>query len=422
MATFEIITIPIGSQFTQTIGTDDADDLNDFSVLIIANENVTGLVQSSLSVSSGSVVSLTGEKSVWEVVIRPPETAEVLTFTIAADAVAEGNAETEKDIRISTSFPDADAETPTELFSLNLSIAVGIAVLPTRILISSSHDIHFYTHDGIEQTAERMNIQLSGALDAFNDDFLFCNGSAGAYRRYMIGNTTPIETYTFLRSNSIFHTRLGIIGITSASGALQLLPYGKTAAADRIELNVVGDFFAAAHQGDLIYFKDSENSGYYVLARITDGDNVEPVKRLNINQDVGSFNMVSDSAIYQDTLYSVHTNFSTSAVYTLDIRPYRPLSLNTKTTIYPVFANEGDTIDLTQYSPDAERIVPDVGFDKPDYLTFNTNNELEIDADAVTETGPVYIPLKAINRIGCNRDRIIRVLSDYSAGERSDMA
>ena len=75
------------------------------------------------------------------------------------------------------------------------------------------------------------------------------------------------------------------------------------------------------------------------------------------------------------------------------------MSLNTKTTIYPVFANEGDTIDLTQYSPDAERIIPDVGFDKPDYLTFNTSNELEIDADAVTETHPVYIPLKAINRI-----------------------
>ena len=43
--------------------------------------------------------------------MRPPETASgTITFTVAADAFSEGNVETEKDIRISTSFPDADAE------------------------------------------------------------------------------------------------------------------------------------------------------------------------------------------------------------------------------------------------------------------------------------------------------------------------
>ena len=135
MATFEIITIPIGSQFVETIGADDADDLNDFRCVIVANENVSGLAESSLSVSSGSVVSLTGEKNVWEATLRPPETAEVITLTIAADSVNEGNLETTQDIRVSTTFPDADAEVATQLFSE--TGLYGIDVRPTRIYASS---------------------------------------------------------------------------------------------------------------------------------------------------------------------------------------------------------------------------------------------------------------------------------------------
>ena len=127
MATLTIQEIPIGSQYTQSIGTDDPAGLNDFAVRLSWGENVTGLLESSLSVSSGSIVSLEGQNSVWTAVVRPPETAAVITFTVATDAVDQGNVETEKDIRISTSFPDTDAEAPTRTFHSHVNCRVMVS-------------------------------------------------------------------------------------------------------------------------------------------------------------------------------------------------------------------------------------------------------------------------------------------------------
>ena len=85
--------------------------------------------------------------------------------------------------------------------------------------------------------------------------------------------------------------------------------------------------------------------------------------------------------------------------HTLDIRPYRPLAKNTKTTIPVIFANEGDTIPLKQFCPDAKSITFGVGFDKPDFLSTNANNDLEIASNAVSETSPVLVKLTGINYI-----------------------
>ena len=71
---------------------------------------------------------------------------------------SEGNVETEKDIRISTSFPDADAEVPTELFDSGVSHD-GIALTPTRILLSEGTNlIYHYTYSGVEQVSERLTL------------------------------------------------------------------------------------------------------------------------------------------------------------------------------------------------------------------------------------------------------------------------
>ena len=119
--TLELLTLPIGSQLTSTIASDEADSKNDFEVLILTSDNGTGLTESDITLSSGTLVSLTGKGASWEVTLRPPETAEVITLTVAADAFAEGNVETEKDIRVSTEFPDTDAEDSTLLFNHGLS-------------------------------------------------------------------------------------------------------------------------------------------------------------------------------------------------------------------------------------------------------------------------------------------------------------
>ena len=412
MATLTIQEIPIGSQYTQSIGTDDPAGLNDIPVLLVFDGNVTGLELSALSFTVAldsnptdvsdhvEIVSLSGDKSVWEAVVRPPQPSQaptdgVITLTVGADAVNEGNPQTSKDIRFSRSFPDADAEVPTELF--NVAGSGGIAVSPTRVLNSGNPRIYFYTHGGTEQTAERTEIGTGGLLDYFNDGFLL---SGSSYRRYAIGNTTAIESYAFGSQQRLVHTRLGILAGHVGVFQLQLLPYGKTAAADIVEIEAVGvEFDALTHQNDLLYSLARGSNGYYALSRITGDDTIELVTRLNIQEGAVAFSSLNDIAIYRDTLYSLQDNGTTNAVYTLDIRPYRPMALNTKTRIDVQFIDEGGSLDLTQLAPDAERIVFATGFDKPTYLSINTSNELEVASSAVTETTPVLVRFTGINRI-----------------------
>ena len=403
--TLELLTIPIGSILTSTIASDEADSKNDFTALILTSENGTGLTESDITLSSGTLVSLTGSGASWQATLRPPETAEVITMTVAADAFTEGNAETTHDIRVSTSFPDDDAETPALLFNPNLSAVSGIAVTPTEILLAASvtntNTLKKYTHSGTD-TGESLTIEHLAAIDYINGDFLL--GDAGIFgsefSRYRVSDGAEVFSFrhggTFGRG--AMHTRLGYVGYNLQPPGLRFLPYAyESETAYSLEYDLPEAIGALTHQNDIIYvYRYVGTPSFIAYAEILSDDTVEYKQRLNVYGQIGA-GTFRDIAIYGDTLY--FTSAQTAAVYTIDIRPYRPIAKNTKNTIYPVFVNEGDTIDLTQYSPDAERIVPEVGFDKPDFLTFNTSNELEIDADAVTETHPVYIPLKAINRI-----------------------
>ena len=402
-ANVEIIPIPLGSQLVQSIGSNDPDDLNDFPCLLLFSENVSGLTLSNVSASSGSsIVSIEGENSVHRVMVRPQTTAGIVTITVAANAVNEGNPQTTKQIRVSTSFPDTDAETPTQLFSVNTSSVDSIAVSPTRLIISrfNSGPVNFYTHAGTEQISESAGF-IPGKIDYFNNTLLSVRvGTADLVpRRYALDGTL-LETYSLRTRVSIVHTRLGVMWLGGRTTPFRYLPYGLTASADVQDLNTI-DFnpeFVAA-QDDLIYLVVPGNTGEFALAQITDDPAIELLKLLNIQEGSGSFNNIQDIAIYRDTLYILQDNGSTGAVYTIDVRKYRPLSLNTKTNIPVVFADEGDTLDLTQFSPDAERFTFTVGSDKPSFLSINTNTKLAVASNAVTETRPVLVKLTAINRI-----------------------
>ena len=383
MATLTIQEIPIGSQYTESIGTDDPAGLNDFAVRLSWGENVTGLLESSLSVSSGSIVSLEGQNSVWTAVVRPPETAAVITFTVATDAVDQGNAETEKDIRISTSFPDADAEVPTELF--DSVVGAGLAVTPTRLLTNSTGTIRSYDYSGTEQVSERLT--LSGVNSAAR--LIYINGDVVVSGQRVTFQTGDAVSIPVPNANRLVHTRLGYI--SSSSSELRLYRYGETTYESLTSTGITfSSQMVISHQNDLLYIGNL-SSGPTRLAEITENDEVRYITRLNI--DAGNGNSSYD--MYQDTLYFKYS----SEIYTLDIRPYRPIAKNTKTTIYPVFANEGETIPLKPYCPDAHTITFDVGFDKPTYLSINADNELEIASNAVTETQPVLVKLTGINYI-----------------------
>ena len=163
---------------------------------------------------------------------------------------------------------------------------------------------------------------------------------------------------------------------------------------DRVEHQLpteFGGYRNIAHQDDLLYMAERGfSTDIFALAAIDEEDGATYVSQLNINRPSGG---MRDIAVYRDTMYLLGVN--NGNIYTLDIRKYRPVAKRTKTTIYPVFAEAGDTIDLTQFSPDAERFTFDVGFKKPPHLSINASNELGVGSGAET----VFVKLKAINRI-----------------------
>ena len=175
----------------------------------------------------------------------------------------------------------------------------------------------------------------------------------------------------------------------------------------------------AAHQNDLIYsyHEGSGNSDSVDLHQITETDTIDFVKWLNILLPTGTDAGNRFFAVYRDTFYIANQ----SGVYTLDIRKYRPIAKNTKTTIYPIFANEGDTIPLSQFCPDAKTITFATGFDKPTYLSINADNELEIASNAVTETQPVLVRLTGINYIDSADFSFYLIIVPVSAPEWRDV-
>ena len=407
MATVEIIPIPLGSQLVKNIGANDPEDLNDFTVLLVFDGNITGLTEAGITLSAGAtLVSLEGKNSVWEAVVRPPQTETgTVTVTVAANAVAEGNAQTSKEIEVVTSYPDTDAETPTLLFNhSNLTNASGLTVSPTRIIAIRGGDtatsVVFFTHAGVQQTTETLTPSIVGTaerIEYFNDTLLIAgNQIYRAPGRFSLTDLSEIERYALPSTGSfITHTRLGVIsiGIRNFTRIFYIQPYGTTAHDDRVEHQLpteFGGYRNIAHQDDLLYMAERGfSTDIFALAAIDEEDGATYVSQLNINRPSGG---MRDMAIYRDTLYMLGVN--NGNIYTLDIRKYRLVAKRTKTTIYPIFAESGDTIDLTQFSPDAERIVFDVGFDKPPHLSINTSNEL------VVGSGPtVLVKLKAINRI-----------------------
>ena len=404
--TITFITIPIGSILTSTIASDEPESKNDFRVRIITSENGTGLTESNITFSTGaSLVSLTGSKSVWEATIRPPETEGTLTITIGADAFTEGNAETTHDIRVSTSFPDT--EVPTELFDTGDSFS-GFTLTPSRILTSdrpntTTFRLQSYMHDGTAVTGETVTVSIgfssgSNVLDFINGDVLMARGNPSPrFERRRLSDLSVV--IDFGNTGYHMHTEFGYARFYSNT-TLRILPYNFESTADYTEISV-STFFSqyntVGHQDGLLYFTSTLAARSDIkLVELIDENTIEFKRSLNIDTVTTDFVAGAGMAFYRDTLY---IGSSGGSIYTLDIKKYRPIAKNTKITIYPVFANEGDTLPLKQYCPDAHTITFGTGFDKPTYLSINADNELEIASNAVTETQPVLVRFTGINYI-----------------------
>ena len=420
MPTITIHTSPIGSQLTSTIDTSvdppEPDSKNDFPIFITGDGNFT-LEQSDVDLSSGySIQSFDGSGCTYTAMIRPPETAGTLTVEIAENAVPENNPAVSHDIRISEEFPDADAQAPTLLFDhgiTGLSDSLGIAVLPTLILVYriTATEVKFaeFEFDGTSIQTQTLTGQTNpayGGVDYINGDLLAFRRQSSDNRilRYDLANLAvltsgegiPYAPESGDDYQGIAHTRLGYA--YTKSGIISTLPYGSTDATaatdhDLSDHITIGSTAIIAHQSDLIYIFSHSNNQTGVV-EIGNDDTLTFYKHINIDIDVGTNDPLQDVAIYRDTFYFGHAD----GVYTLDARPFRPMAKNTKQDIYPVIIRADATIDLTDYAPDAETIIFDVGFDLPSWLSISSNS-LTVDTTSITETTVCFVMLKGINYI-----------------------
>ena len=401
MATVEIIPIPLGHKIISTIVAGESIDKNDFLVLLVWSENVTGLTLASISaLNDAIIISLEGKNSVYVVRVRPLDTPTTTTIIVEENAVNEGNSYTASlAIFLETSFPSAIGSESSTLFreSIESTDINGIAVTPTRQIVNNGTSLFFYDGNRLQRD-EQLDGIGSGPIDYINGDFIIDD------KRRSLLTGEILQDFPLSSARAIVHTRLGFLQTSaSASSPIKVLPYGATETSEIVDLNADPNFIASsllAHQNDYLYVVRKDSSGaHFYLYHITDDDKVELVCPLNIRQRSESSSALMDITIYEDTLYTVEDRGSIGSTYTLDIRPYRLLSMNTKTRIDVQFVDEGGTLNLTPFAPDAERIVFAVGSDKLTYLSINANNEIAVASNAVTETAPVLVKLTAINRI-----------------------
>ena len=403
MATLKIIPDPLGNQLIRTIGSNDPEDLNDFQVWIVSDEDVTGFLLSGITVSSdGTIVGgLRGENSVYVVSVRPPAATNpnaaesgTITVSVATDAVDQGNPQTSLDIDYSDEYVTSDADTPTELFNGLSSAARDIAVTSTRIEIGRTGRIEKYTHAGVEQTSEEIILDLPNnynlaTFDILNGDYLINSGnSTGAVRRVSEDGTVIGSTFIGGRSDrSVFHTPDGIFL------SREVQPYDAESSSDVVEytsdFETLGANYKIAYGAGYVYAFRSNGVGS--LYRIDSNANeFQFLGRLDISGSIGTNDSI---AIYRDTLYQLLDR----VVYTVDISKWRPVE--PKTRIDVQFIGEGETLPLEPFAPAADRFIFDEGFEKPSYLSINSSGELAVASNAVTETSPVLVKLRGINRI-----------------------
>lgn len=305
----------LGSQLTSAIDKTtippESDNKNDLTVRITADENVSGLKASGISLRNATLVSIDGSNASWEATVRPPETATEVTFTVNADAFAEGNPETTITIRVSTTFPDADAVELTQLFASN---AVGITVTPTLILLarteSGQRRIAKYTHSGTNPN-DSFVIDALGDIDYINGDVLVDrSNSTYPFRRYRVQDGT--SDFHLLSNDfgtgSIAHSRLGYMSVNSTT--LEVLSYNFENRANiteyLTEYTLPDNYYSITHQADTLYLMSGGFTGDLGYAEILPDDSIEYRGKLNVRGTVGgSQNRIQAIAIYRDTVAQI---------------------------------------------------------------------------------------------------------------------
>ena len=440
MATVTFQEIPIGSQFYDT-KSGLPEDANDFEVRLTFSENVSNLQRHSVVVDKGIVTNIVGNAASYQVTVRPlgpsgPGYSHLLTITLMANAVDEGNPETSKQIRISSRFPDDDAEIPTPLFSNTGDDAESIDVMPTGILVGIKTNRHYDNDPNPLYDAEAIfyhdfngsNVYRLPNSEPIHEYFKRFNGAFIGRRKltYLSDNKEILQFPPDFADNTtrIYPTQKGFFtsAYISSEAVIKymLLPYGKKHKDDIVQITHAGlpgpRYKKVVYQqmsryprhirhallDSLIYTYTIVFTRYshgshrfeqhiFTLQRWTDDTSIENVRSLNIKISPVSSYGFSDIAIYRDKLYLLGNGINVS---TVDIGKYRPMAMNVKKYIPTQFAKHGDRLDLTRFAPGAERFTLVIGSKTIPGVSITQDNKLTFGRE-----GAWLIRLTAINRI-----------------------
>ena len=139
--------------------------------------------------------------------------SELITLTLAANAVTEGNAVTTQQIRVSSVFPDDNADSGT---LTNLTPAVsgrGLAISENRFYTydSGTRRFHAWTKDWVEQTAEEFTFPVVPNKHIASDNLYFFNDTLCLGPRRWTLDGTEIESLHADTSLRILITEHGFL-------------------------------------------------------------------------------------------------------------------------------------------------------------------------------------------------------------------
>ena len=149
-----------GSLVVRERSTSTVRDLNDVRFLIVSDENVTGLQEADITLSTDSrIMSFRGENACYEIVIRPPDAPESggytgeISITIAANAATEGNPETTATFPYSDAIPEAAWQ---HEFSTTDTYNDIVSITDSDILLLRGNTLDFFDHDGSLQSDKQI--------------------------------------------------------------------------------------------------------------------------------------------------------------------------------------------------------------------------------------------------------------------------
>ena len=424
------------SRYVQAIGDEDPADLNDFQVLLDWNAAVSDFGVSRMTVTGASGHSFSAiSETKYLLTVRPPASGSgTITITVAANAVSQGN------LRTTASVPYTDSIAGALLFDWNTAIPniqqgdvggqyhgpkIGFVVEGSRIRVLTrlssvenyANKIFSLLHNGTRVAAE--DVEVAATVNI-----------APGYLRVVLNRVNhlwfasvhaQLNTLTRPDIYRTYWTPVGSEGVWQTFAAPQFGirssdfglagQTGQRNAAHSADINQWGLFFPSRYN-NRVFARNFAGQQQNIAGVITGGPLIASGERLyrsgSVYRAIGKSGAVavpdealrrfspsiaqySDSVVYGKWFYYT----SGTKLYRVDLEPYRVPAVRAR--ILPQRVKSGESLPLKPFVSGAENITFERDYAVPSYLSIDSNLNLVIAHDAITEDVAQRVKLRAFN-------------------------